>query len=29
MNEVRPVADVMASLIAEFEETVDRLDKIR
>jgi NAD(P)H-dependent flavin oxidoreductase YrpB (nitropropane dioxygenase family) len=29
MNEVRPVADVMASLIAEFEETVDRLNKIR
>ncbi|GAA4754556.1 nitronate monooxygenase family protein [Nocardioides endophyticus] len=29
MNEVRPVADVMASLIAEFEEAVDRLNKIR
>ena len=29
MNEVRPVADVMADLVAEFEETVDRLDKIR
>jgi NAD(P)H-dependent flavin oxidoreductase YrpB (nitropropane dioxygenase family) len=28
MNEVRPVADVMADLIAEFESTVDRLDKI-
>ena len=29
MNEVRPVADVMSDLIAEFEATVDRLDKIR
>lgn len=29
MNAVRPVAEVMADLIAEFEETVDRLDKIR
>jgi len=29
MNEVRPVADVMADLVAEFEETVDRLNKIR
>src|SRR4051812_24961911 len=29
MNEVRPVADVMASLVAEFEETVDRLNKVR
>jgi NAD(P)H-dependent flavin oxidoreductase YrpB (nitropropane dioxygenase family) len=29
MNEVRPVADVMADLVAEFEETVNRLDKIR
>ncbi|BBH18499.1 putative 2-nitropropane dioxygenase [Nocardioides baekrokdamisoli] len=29
MNEVRPVADVMADLVAEFEATVDRLDKIR
>ena len=28
MNEVRPVADVMASLVAEFEEAVARLDKI-
>ena len=29
MNEVRPVADVMADLVAEFEETVSRLDAIR
>ena len=29
MNEVRPVAEVMADLVAEFEETVGRLDKIR
>ena len=29
MNEVRPVAEVMADLVAEFQETVDRLDKIR
>ena len=29
MNEVRPVADVMADLVAEFEETVDRLDTYR
>jgi len=29
MNEVRPVADVMADLISEFEETVERLNKIR
>lgn len=28
-NEVRPVADVMADLISEFEETVARLEKIR
>jgi NAD(P)H-dependent flavin oxidoreductase YrpB (nitropropane dioxygenase family) len=28
MNEVRPVADVVADLVAEFEETVRRLDKI-
>lgn len=28
-NEVRPVAEVMADLIAEFEETVARLEKIR
>lgn len=29
MNEVRPVADVMADLVAEFEDTVARLDKMR
>ena len=29
MNEVRPVADVMADLVAEFEETVKRLDSLR
>lgn len=29
MNEVRPVADVMASLVAEFEEAVGRLESIR
>ena len=29
MNEVRPVADVMADLVAEFEEAVARLDKIK
>lgn len=28
MNEVRPVADVVADLVSEFEETVRRLDKI-
>lgn len=28
-NEVRPVAQVMAELIAEYEETVTRLEKIR
>ncbi|MGZ4464421.1 MAG: NAD(P)H-dependent flavin oxidoreductase, partial [Nocardioides sp.] len=28
MNEVRPVADVMADLVSEFEEAVARLDKI-
>jgi len=28
-NEVRPVAEVMASLISEYEETVARLEKIR
>jgi NAD(P)H-dependent flavin oxidoreductase YrpB (nitropropane dioxygenase family) len=27
MNEVRPVAEVMASLVREFEETVSRLEK--
>jgi NAD(P)H-dependent flavin oxidoreductase YrpB (nitropropane dioxygenase family) len=29
MNEVRPVADVVADLVAEFEETVARLEKLR
>ncbi len=29
MNQVRPVAAVMADLVAEFEETVNRLDKLR
>lgn len=29
MNEVRPVAEVMADLVAEFEETVGRLESIR
>jgi len=29
MNEVRPVADVMADLVSEFEETVARLEKLR
>lgn len=29
MNDVRPVADVMAELVAEFEEAVGRLDSIR
>ncbi|MDI6908431.1 nitronate monooxygenase family protein [Nocardioides sp.] len=29
MNEVRPVAEVMADLVAEFEETVARLESIR
>ena len=29
MNEVRPVADVMADLVSEFEATVGRLDEIR
>ena len=28
MNEVRPVAEVMASLVSEFEETVKRLDSM-
>ena len=28
MNEVRSVADVMADLVTEFEETVKRLDSI-
>src|SRR4029079_14468947 len=29
MNEVRPVADVMADLVSGFEDAVGRLDKIR
>jgi NAD(P)H-dependent flavin oxidoreductase YrpB (nitropropane dioxygenase family) len=29
MNEVRPVADVMADLVSGFEEAVARLDKVR
>ncbi|MGE5719690.1 MAG: NAD(P)H-dependent flavin oxidoreductase [Nocardioidaceae bacterium] len=29
MNRVRPVAEVMASLVAEFEEAVARLDEVR
>ncbi|ABL82227.1 MULTISPECIES: nitronate monooxygenase family protein [unclassified Nocardioides] len=29
MNQVRPVAEVMASLVAEFEEAVGRLESIR
>ena len=29
MNEVRPVADVMADLVREYDETVSRLEKIR
>jgi NAD(P)H-dependent flavin oxidoreductase YrpB (nitropropane dioxygenase family) len=29
MNEVRPVADVIASLVAEYEEAVDRLETYR
>jgi NAD(P)H-dependent flavin oxidoreductase YrpB (nitropropane dioxygenase family) len=29
MNEVRPVADVIASLVAELDETVTRLDGLR
>jgi NAD(P)H-dependent flavin oxidoreductase YrpB (nitropropane dioxygenase family) len=29
MNKVRPVAEVMADLVAEFEAAVERLDKIR
>jgi NAD(P)H-dependent flavin oxidoreductase YrpB (nitropropane dioxygenase family) len=28
MNEVRPVADVIETLVSEFEETVKRLDSI-
>jgi hypothetical protein len=29
MNTVRPVAAVMADLVAEFEEAVSRLDTVR
>ena len=29
MNEVRPVADVMADLVREYDEAVSRLEKIR
>ncbi|HEX5769993.1 MAG TPA: nitronate monooxygenase, partial [Nocardioidaceae bacterium] len=29
MNQVRPVADVMADLVTEFQAAVDRLDKVR
>ena len=29
MNQVRPVAEVMAGLVAEFEEAVARLDRVR
>jgi NAD(P)H-dependent flavin oxidoreductase YrpB (nitropropane dioxygenase family) len=29
MNEVRPVAEVMATLLREFDETLERLDKLR
>lgn len=29
MNEVRPVADVMASLLSEYDETVKRLESLR
>jgi hypothetical protein len=29
MNEVRPVAEVMADLLSEFDATIDRLDRIR
>ena len=29
MNEVRPVADVMADLVSGFDDTVSRLDKLR
>ena len=29
MNEVRPVADVMAELVSGFEDAVGRLEKIR
>ena len=29
MNEVRPVADVMAELVADFEDAVSRMEKVR
>jgi len=29
MNEVRPVAEVIASLVSEYEEAVDRLESYR
>jgi NAD(P)H-dependent flavin oxidoreductase YrpB (nitropropane dioxygenase family) len=29
MNEVRPVAELVADLVAEFDDTVARLDKLR
>jgi hypothetical protein len=29
MNDVRPVADVVAALVAEYEEAVDRLESYR
>jgi NAD(P)H-dependent flavin oxidoreductase YrpB (nitropropane dioxygenase family) len=29
MNEVRPVADVIAELVCDYEETLSRLDKTR
>jgi hypothetical protein len=29
MNEVRPVADVVASLVAEYDEAVERLETYR
>jgi NAD(P)H-dependent flavin oxidoreductase YrpB (nitropropane dioxygenase family) len=29
MNEIRPVADVIASLVAEFDEALSRLDSAR
>jgi hypothetical protein len=29
MNAVRPVAELIAELVADFDATVDRLDKLR
>jgi NAD(P)H-dependent flavin oxidoreductase YrpB (nitropropane dioxygenase family) len=29
MNEVRPVADVMATLLSEYDEAVKRLESLR